>query len=328
MDRIRSETVDLHHVSEADLRFKISSENSIDDLVESISRIGLITPPVLQETTGRHVIVAGFRRIAACKRLGWSNIDARLLPADTHPLEGLRLAIAENAYHRRLNIVEQARAISRISPFYDNDTALCRDIHGWGLSLNPPFVAKLRQLIRLEEKFQQAAATETVTLDIILKLDRLDRVSADLLVDLLDQLKPTVSQQKELFTLLTETAAVESTTVASLIREAAASRLIAHPEISRRDKINGFRYLLKKRRYPTISLWEQQYQQLVSDLEFPEGLKLVPPENFEGSRFCLILNFENLPQLQQQQKYIASLIHNPKFMRIINKEIADQADLY
>lgn len=328
MDRIRSETVDLHHVAEEDNRYRISSEQPVDNLSESIASVGLITPPILQEESGKYIIIAGFRRIAACRRLGWSRIDARLLPADADPLDGIRLAIADNAFHRRLNLIEQARAASKLSFFYDDDTVLCRDARNIGLVLNPLFIGKLRQLARLDEKLQRVAAGEIITLDIALKMGSLGQVSIDLLIDLFDHLRPTVSQQKEIFTHLSELAALNDKTVADVLQNYNVQQIINKPGINRRKKISALCADLKKLRYPVISLWERQYQHLISNLELPSGLVLIPPENFEGSRFRMILTFENPDQLHMQQRYIGSLIHHPEFVRIINKEIADQTNIY
>ena len=46
----------------------------IDSLAESIKEIGLLHPPVVNE---RNELVAGYRRLEACKLLGWREIPVR-----------------------------------------------------------------------------------------------------------------------------------------------------------------------------------------------------------------------------------------------------------
>src|SRR5437667_7760504 len=49
---------------------------AIDELAESIQRIGLINPPVV---TADGVLVAGERRLTACRALGWTSIPVQFV---------------------------------------------------------------------------------------------------------------------------------------------------------------------------------------------------------------------------------------------------------
>lgn len=73
----------------------------IDSLADSINNIGLINPIVI---TRDHILVAGERRLTACRNLGWSHIPAQFaedLPADELHL----IELEENT--KRLDITWQ-----------------------------------------------------------------------------------------------------------------------------------------------------------------------------------------------------------------------------
>lgn len=95
----------------------------IEELADDISENGLINPPVVNK---EYVLLAGERRLRACKLLGWPQIEVRMM--DTRDAEHeLNIEISENDvrkgftkservdYIKRLLRIEQAKAKERMS---------------------------------------------------------------------------------------------------------------------------------------------------------------------------------------------------------------------
>lgn len=93
----------------------------IQELAEDIKQNGLINPPVVNKD---YVLLAGERRLRACKSLGWNQIEVRMM--DTRDAEHeLNVEISENDvrkgftkservdYMKRLLRIEQAKADER-----------------------------------------------------------------------------------------------------------------------------------------------------------------------------------------------------------------------
>ena len=93
----------------------------IEELADDIRENGLINPPVVNK---EYVLLAGERRLRACKLLGWPQIEVRMM--DTRDAEHeLNIEISENDvrkgftkservdYIRRLLRIEQAKAKER-----------------------------------------------------------------------------------------------------------------------------------------------------------------------------------------------------------------------
>lgn len=51
----------------------------IDQLVQSISKVGLLHPIVVRKDGGKYKLICGWRRLEACKSLGWDSIVAQVL---------------------------------------------------------------------------------------------------------------------------------------------------------------------------------------------------------------------------------------------------------
>ena len=69
-------------------------------LVESIHKVGLIHPILLSES---YELLSGFRRLAACKQLGWETIEAKIVPLEQDRLAKLELEYHENVGRHDLN---------------------------------------------------------------------------------------------------------------------------------------------------------------------------------------------------------------------------------
>jgi len=68
---------------------------SLEDLARSIQAHGLLQPPLLRPTRdGRHEVIAGQRRILACRKLGLATIPARITHIDDS--EAVMVSLIEN----------------------------------------------------------------------------------------------------------------------------------------------------------------------------------------------------------------------------------------
>src|SRR5438128_1688395 len=53
------------------------NDSSLDDLARSIEKQGLLCPiTVFPKTDGCYAVIAGQRRLTACRKLGWASITA------------------------------------------------------------------------------------------------------------------------------------------------------------------------------------------------------------------------------------------------------------
>jgi len=88
---------------------------SLDELKESIAQHGLLHPIIVRivELGGdsNYEVVAGNRRFAACKQLGWRRIMCHIL--ELNQQEAFEVSLIENLQHKTLNPVEEARAYKK-----------------------------------------------------------------------------------------------------------------------------------------------------------------------------------------------------------------------
>lgn len=126
-------------------------EWEIDSLVDSIQEHGCIVPICVSEDGDKFRLIAGFRRIKACQRLGLDIIRANIL--DDVSEETLRVVnLLENVERAQLNIVEEGMALKRMFP------GLSLQEIGRRLHKGSDWVSDRLKVIELPEPMQKAAA--------------------------------------------------------------------------------------------------------------------------------------------------------------------------
>lgn len=93
----------------------------VTELANSMATAGLIQPVIARRdtTSGRLVLVAGHRRLAAAQLLGWEKIPA-VVRRDMRPDRVLAAMLIENGQRADLDPIEEARALRKLAG--DNDT--------------------------------------------------------------------------------------------------------------------------------------------------------------------------------------------------------------
>lgn len=81
----------------------------VTDLADSIRANGLLTPLSVVPNGSRYRVIAGHRRLAACKQAGTGSVPCFVLQLD--PLQQLEAMITENCQREQLTVLEEADAI-------------------------------------------------------------------------------------------------------------------------------------------------------------------------------------------------------------------------
>lgn len=81
----------------------------VTDLAASIKANGLLTPLSVVPNGSRYRVIAGHRRLAACKQAGTGAVPCFVLQLD--PLQQLEAMITENCQREQLTVLEEADAI-------------------------------------------------------------------------------------------------------------------------------------------------------------------------------------------------------------------------
>lgn len=322
-------SIGLARINTEDCEFQISSDSCVEALASSIAQIGLIHPPfVISRPDSTCAVVSGFRRIRACAQLGWSEIPVCFVPPERGALDVLALAVADNAQHRELNLIEQARVVDKLYPFFASEADLAAYCGPLGLCLNRELVSRLKRIQRLSPAIRDCIDRGSISLSIALELEKLEGPEGEALAGLFDALRPTLSQQKEMLTMAKDIAAAEDLSVPDLLETGLLAGIRSNTDLNRQQKVKQVRALLKKRRYPGIKAFEEAFEKNRRALNLPEAVALRPPPDFEARQFSLTITFQTAAELVTHMQTLGRLPADPHFEAIINKRFADSDPIH
>lgn len=93
------------------LRVGIEDEG-IHELGRSIREVGVLQPLVVRKVANGYEVIAGHRRLLACRMVGLDRVPVRVVEAEEHAREVM--ALSENVIRRDLNAIEEARQVERM----------------------------------------------------------------------------------------------------------------------------------------------------------------------------------------------------------------------
>jgi len=127
------------------------SLGNIYELAKSIEEKGLLHPIMVKPSdNGFFEVIAGNRRLAACKLAKWKKMPSYI--ADFDDKQALEVSIIENVQHESLNYIEEAKAFKRYveERGYGASSELARRI-----GKSPTYVSRRIALLNLPEHVQE-----------------------------------------------------------------------------------------------------------------------------------------------------------------------------
>ena len=135
------------------------NDNSIQGLASSIQEAGLMQPLVVRRIEdGSYQLVAGERRLRACRALGWKEVP--VLVRDVESSQLLELALIENIQRENLNPIECARAMREMMEALE----LTQEEVAHKVGKQRSSVANFLRLLDLPEDIQESVSRGTLSM--------------------------------------------------------------------------------------------------------------------------------------------------------------------
>jgi ParB family chromosome partitioning protein len=91
---------------------KVFDEEALEELTNSIKEYGVFQPIIVKKSVRGYEIIAGERRVRACKRAGFSTVPAII--RDFSDEQMMQIALLENLQRENLTAIEEAMAYKEI----------------------------------------------------------------------------------------------------------------------------------------------------------------------------------------------------------------------
>ncbi|MCL5067606.1 MAG: ParB/RepB/Spo0J family partition protein, partial [Thaumarchaeota archaeon] len=143
--------------------------DGIDEIVASIREKGLIQPIIVRPSGSRFEVVAGARRLEACRRLRWCRVPCII--RELSDQDAFEISLTENIQRKTMNIIEEAEAFKKYV-----------DQHGWGsesqlakkMGKSQEYISQRLSLLSLSKSIQNKIIRRLINGSVAQEIARLE----------------------------------------------------------------------------------------------------------------------------------------------------------
>ncbi|CAJ99392.1 ParB/RepB/Spo0J family partition protein [Helicobacter acinonychis] len=171
---------------------KVFSEDSLEELAQSIKEHGLLQPVLVVSENGRYHLIAGERRLRASKLAKMQTIKAIVVDIEQEKMR--EVALIENIQREDLNPLELAKSYKELLESYQMTQEELSKI----VKKSRAHVANIMRLLTLSSKVQNALLEEKITSGHAKVLVGLDEKKQELILNSIIGQKLSVRQTEDL----------------------------------------------------------------------------------------------------------------------------------
>lgn len=311
--------IGLSRIDTGDVSYQVSSERN-DRLTDSIRSIGQLQPVRLVDCSDRLIILSGFRRIAACRALGHTEIDAWVYPqADLSDRRRCLLAIGDNSIQRPLNPVETARAVTLLANELIDPAAVRECLRALLFPDSRVWMDQQLALAAVPAGIQKLLQDGVVGTAMALELGALEPIDGVIVGRLFAALRLSLSRQREVLGMCRDLSRSGGRTIHQILEGPVLGELLDDADTDIAVKTHGLRRQLKRMRYPGLVAAEADFNQSLKSLGLGQGIRLDPPPFFEGMTYKMTLSFTSIEALERQLDELKTTASSRHMRRILDR---------
>jgi hypothetical protein len=278
--------IPLEEIDFDDEEFRISEDLDSGCVLNSIREIGQLNPVLFLDRGPRKVIVCGFRRARAVKRLENRGVLGRLLSLETHsPLQAFELAIWDNISHRQLNALEKARILFKLKGTFGVSGDILLKIYLPLLDL-APHESVLNSYIALDgvrPGLRRCLTEGLLTHSSLESLAKQPGLVQDRFASLMNVIRLSASLQKKVLELLEDLSALFDCPLAGPLDNPEVIAVLDDSRLSPFQKGEKLHAILFRLRNPRLSQSLERFAARKKRLGLPGSIRISPHPFFETS---------------------------------------------
>lgn len=268
--------------------FSFSFPEFDQKLFDSISRIGLIDPPVLlqEKNSNNFLVISGIRRVLACKKLGMKDLPCFIIQnRETETSENfIFLNLKINQAHRELNHIEKANFLNLlVKTGIPQQTIIKKFMPELNLEKSRKIYEDILSLLSLDLHTRMRIIEWRIPLKTSVALAKYAKIDRNSIMKIADTLLPGVNRLKEIIMLLNEIALFQKKTIQDIVSLYLID-IIEDSKSDRKNRTEKIRLKLKELRYPKLAKQKNKWDRFLKDLHLPPEVKISPPPFFEGNK--------------------------------------------
>ncbi|MCK5096881.1 MAG: ParB N-terminal domain-containing protein, partial [Desulfobacteraceae bacterium] len=287
----KEQYISVDKIDLTDNSYRISTDNNISKLLDSIQANGLINPVIVKKSNDNFIVISGYKRVMAIKEIGIDKILVKIVNEKETKEETVffctKLSIIENAFHRELNLIEQAKAVSLLIKSLSIEEISLNSSFFFNTNLNKKIISKLLQIESLENSVHDLILLKKLSMNNALKLKDYETPIFDSFINIFQKIRMGQNKQLEIIVNFHEIALRDDIPLLELINSNKVSEIINHENPDENYKANLLRSYLTKKRFPELTKAYKNHKKYIKEFKLEPEIKLDPPNNFEGEKYSL-----------------------------------------
>lgn len=248
------------------------------------------------------------------------QVPAFVLPEPTPEIECIRIAVSDNAGRRELNPIEISRALHLIARVFPSPSQIAETAAASGLKVHRDRVGQMMLLSQYPEVLQQALLSGDLSMASVKRLGCLPHDESTWIGQWMMNLKPSVSLQRELLQSAEDIAGRERCRMIDVFRDATVQSVMAEDIPDRNVRCERVRKAIRRRRYPHLTSYETAYAAAVSELPLGQCISLLPPRDFEGTRYTCRFKFSTTDEFAHAVRRLSRVAAHPALPQILKRD--------
>ncbi len=293
MNIIELDSVDIEFTP-----FSFSYGFDLEPLINSIKEVGIINPPILKREKDKFIIVTGYKRILALKKLGQKRVEGRILEEDSS-LRCLLISLHDNVYTRQLNEVEKAILISKLSHYISPEDVIKTYLPLLGLPKRRDTYELYLWISKLEDETKILIASGRMSIKAahLMWEWELSEEDIGIYTKLMEKLKFSFNEQIQLIEYTQDICRKGNISLAYLIKEV--EEIIENKNLTNHDKVKKIISILRRKNFPMLCEAEDLMNKKICELRLPEDIRIKVPLYFEEP-YKIEISFKEGKELRQK----------------------------
>ncbi len=291
--------LDIKSISN-DNRFDLNTLSGYNSLKQSISKTGVIEPLLIFKKDDGLILIDGFKRLKISRSIGLKTIPALIL-SDSVPITEIIQLRCFSLIHEDndLNILQKISLYVLLEDETQNQNELERWLVQLNLPKNPNQLKKIKKLLKWPVSAKSYINKYNASYkQIRFLLDQPAEVLSNL-INLADELSIRLVEFLNIYELLDETALNNNQSITNLINNRDIQEILKNGDLNRNQKLQRFKDLLFKLRFPTVSSYQQNIKQKIKGLDFPDNYKILYDKNLEKPGITIQINIKNSAEINE-----------------------------
>ena len=313
-------TMPVKDIRMDDERFKILPEVDPGVLTDAVRESGLLSPPVVVERGRRFIVLSGWKRMEAVRRLDIERIPVFILK-EKSDAAAFEVPVFENLTIREYKSIEKAEIIAKFKKMGVNVQDLSRKYLTL-LSL-PPWLEIIEDCMKIHSfspRLKQTAYKQNYSFPVLRTLIYFKSAEREAMIPVLKGLSK--NSRMEVLENSRDIMGRDTCDLFQIFDEINISKILESKSLSDPQKSEKVRQRLREKRYPSLTSRRERFQKALKALNLPENFTILTHKNFEAEGFRLQMHCRSSQELKKNLEEMKKLA-GEKGMTILFDVLSD-----